>query len=53
MLFFVLQTMLKQIEWYITEHFEHPPPIGTRVQMFRKYVMWTVLCHVRSKEKQS
>lgn len=54
----VLQTMLKQIEWFITEHFKHPPPIGTRVWMVdsmsdeKNGFYGTVLCHIQGGKQE-
>lgn len=42
-------TMLKEIEWFITEHFKHPPPIGTRVKIdkLKTHRTGTVFCHIQ------
>lgn len=47
--------MLEQIEWFITEHFKHPPTIGTRVKIgkLKNYRTGTVFCHIEGINKQS
>lgn len=47
-------TMLEQIEWFITEHFKHPPTIGTRVKIgkLKKHRKGTVFCHIEGINKQ-
>lgn len=47
-------TMLEQIEWFITEHFKHPPTIGTRVKIgkLKKHRTGTVFCHIEGINKQ-
>ncbi|XP_034325144.2 uncharacterized protein [Magallana gigas] len=41
--------MLEQIEWFITEHFKHAPPIGTRVKIdeLKTHRTGTVFCHIQ------
>lgn len=48
-------TMRKQIEWSITEHFKHPPPIGTRVKIDKSktHRKGTVFCHIEGINEQT
>lgn len=50
--------MLKQIDWFITEHLKHPPLIGTRVWMVdftsdeKNGFYGTVLCHIQGGKQE-